>query len=94
MSKLGAPVKAAQSGKVVYVGTGLKGYGLLVILKHDEEYLSAYGYAQKCLVKQGQFVKKGQNIAEVGLGPAKKAMVRFEVRQSGKYVDPKTLIKI
>ena len=87
-AKLGDPVHAAAPGRVVYSGSALKGYGELVIIKHDDNYLSAYGYNRKRLVKEGDQVTSGQRIAEVGLGPAQQPVLHFEIRERGKPVDP------
>lgn len=86
--KLGDPVKAAGSGSVVYAGSGLAGYGQLIIIKHDEQFLSAYGHNSKLLVAEGDTVKKGQIIAEVGSSGTDSNKLHFEIRQSGKPVDP------
>lgn len=86
--ELGQPVTAAAAGKVVYSGSALKGYGELVIVKHDDSYLSAYGYNQRRLVKEGDEVRAGQTIAELGLGPEQKPALHFEIREHGKPVDP------
>jgi len=85
---VGQPVRAAASGKVVYSGSALKGYGELVIIKHDDLHLSAYGYNSKRLVKEGDVVTAGQQIAELGLGPESKPVLHFEIREKGKPVDP------
>lgn len=85
---LGQPVTASAAGKVVYSGSALKGYGELVIVKHDDSYLSAYGYNQRRLVKEGDEVRAGQTIAELGLGPEQKPALHFEIREHGKPVDP------
>lgn len=79
---------AAGDGKVVYSGTGLRGYGKLVIIKHNNTYLSAYAHNQNILVKEGQSVTKGQKIAEMGNTDADQVKLHFEVRRSGKPVDP------
>ncbi|MEM7281922.1 MAG: peptidoglycan DD-metalloendopeptidase family protein [Pseudomonadota bacterium] len=84
----GAPILAAAPGKVMYAGSGLIGYGKLIIIKHNESYLSAYGHNQKLLAKQGDQVTAGQQIAEMGLGPSKRPVVHFEIRVNGKAVDP------
>lgn len=84
----GDPVRAAAAGKVVYSGSALKGYGELVIIKHDDLHLSAYGYNRKRLVAEGAQVAAGQPIAELGMGPEQKPMLHFEVRRRGKPVDP------
>lgn len=85
---LGQPVVAASAGKVVYSGSALKGYGELVIIKHDDLRLSAYGYNQKRLVKEGDVVSAGQQIAELGTGPENKPLLHFEIRERGKPVNP------
>ena len=86
--KAGDPVLAASSGKVVYSGTGLRGYGKLVIVKHSSTFLTAYAHNQSLLVKEGQQVVKGQKIAEMGNTDAEQVKLHFEVRQQGKPVDP------
>lgn len=86
--KAGDPVIAAGDGKVVYSGTGLRGYGKLVIIKHNATYLSAYAHNQNILVKEGQSVTKGQKIAEMGNTDADQVKLHFEVRRQGKPVDP------
>ena len=86
--KAGDAVIAAGDGKVVYSGTGLRGYGKLVIIKHNNTYLSAYAHNQNILVKEGQSVTKGQKIAEMGNTDADQVKLHFEVRRSGKPVDP------
>ncbi|MBA2237137.1 MAG: peptidoglycan DD-metalloendopeptidase family protein [Lysobacter sp.] len=84
----GSPVAAAGDGVVVYSGSGLVGYGELIIIKHDEQWLSAYGHNRKRLVSEGQAVKAGQQIAELGRTGASRDMLHFEVRHNGKPVDP------
>ena len=84
----GAPVRAAADGVVVYSGSGLVGYGELVIVKHDEHWLSAYGHNRARLVKEGDAVKSGQQIAELGHSGAARDMLHFEIRYDGKPVDP------
>ena len=90
--KIGQPVHAAAEGKVVYSGTGLAGYGNLIIVKHNEQYLSAYAYNQKRLVSEGMIVKQGALIAEMGLSKVKGkqnlASLHFQIRKKGKPVDP------
>ncbi len=86
--KLGETVLAAASGKVVYSGRGLLGYGNLIIIKHDFYFLTAYANNRKLLVKEGQTVRKGQNIAEVGVLSGKKPSLHFEIRRAGKPVNP------
>jgi lipoprotein NlpD len=87
----GAPgdaVLAAADGRVVYVGAGLRGYGNLIILKHNNTYLTAYAHNQSLLVKEEQSVRKGQKIAEMGNSDADRVKLHFEVRRQGKPVDP------
>ncbi len=84
----GAPVRAAADGTVVYSGSGLVGYGELVIIKHSEAWLSAYGHNRKRLVNEGQVVKAGEQIAEMGRSGATRDMLHFEIRYNGKPVDP------
>lgn len=85
---LGQAVVAAAPGKVVYSGAALKGYGELVIIKHDDLRLSAYGYNRTRLVEEGQMVRGGQAIAELGLGPENKPILHFEIRERGQPVNP------
>ena len=89
---VGQIVVAAAGGRVVYSGSALKGYGELVIIKHDEQYLSAYGYNRRRLVEEGQQVAAGQPIAELGVGPEQKAELHFEIRERGRPVDPLPLL--
>lgn len=85
----GHPVYAAAHGRVVYSGSGLIGYGRLVIIKHNETFLSAYAHAKVLLVEEGERVKAGQQIAEVGsTGATERPMLYFEIRRDGKPVDP------
>ncbi len=86
--KLGQPVLSSASGKVVYSGSGLRGYGKLIIIKHNKTYLSAYAHNDKILVKEGQSVTRGQKIAEMGKTDASQVELHFEVRRYGKPVDP------
>ena len=79
---------AAANGKVVYSGTGLRGYGKLVIIKHNNTYLSAYAHNNNILVKEGEEVKKGQKIAEMGSTDTEQVKLHFEIRKQGKPVDP------
>lgn len=85
---LGQPVVASGAGKVVYSGSALKGYGELIIIKHDDVHLSAYGYNRRRLVAEGATVTAGQPIAELGLGPEQKPVLHFEIRKRGRPVDP------
>ncbi len=89
--KSGQPVTVAKSGKVVYAGKGLEAYGLLIIVKHDAHYLSAYAYNKSASVKEGDSVKRGQQIARMGTKGGQ-AMLHFEIRRDGKTVDPRTLL--
>jgi lipoprotein NlpD len=84
----GAPVLAAADGRVVYVGSGLRGYGNLIILKHNNTYLTAYAHNQALLVKEDQNVRRGQKIAEMGNSDADRVKLHFELRRQGKPVDP------
>ena len=86
--EVGQPVVAAGAGKVVYSGAALKGYGELIIIKHDDLHLSAYGYNRRRLVGEGVTVAAGQPIAEIGVGPEQKPALHFEIRRKGKPVDP------
>jgi len=84
----GSPIIATAAGNVVYSGSGLRGYGELIIIKHDERYLSAYAHNRVLLVKEGDKVQAGQKIAEMGRSGTDSVMLHFEVRQEGKPVDP------
>jgi lipoprotein NlpD len=84
----GQTVVASAPGKVVYSGSGLRGYGKLIIIKHNKTYLSAYAHNDKILVKEGQSVRKGQKIAEMGSTDADQVKLHFEIRRLGKPVDP------
>ncbi|GLU34644.1 peptidoglycan DD-metalloendopeptidase family protein [Trinickia caryophylli] len=84
----GTPIKAAADGRVVYAGNGLRGYGNLIIIKHDATYLTAYAHNRTLMVKEGDSVTKGQKIAEMGSSDASRVMLHFEVRKQGKPVDP------
>ena len=86
--KKGNAVRAAADGKVVYSGNGLISYGNLIIIKHNKTFLSAYAYNRKLLVKEGDIVKAGQQVAEMGNKDKKSAMLHFEIRKNGKPVDP------
>ncbi|WP_256666031.1 peptidoglycan DD-metalloendopeptidase family protein [Pseudomonas sp. 8Z] len=86
--ELGQPVLAASDGSVVYAGSGLRGYGELVIIKHSDTYVSAYGHNRRLLVREGQQVKAGQRIAEMGSTGADRVKLHFEIRRQGKPVDP------
>lgn len=84
----GETVKAAADGRVVYSGNGLRGYGNLIIIKHDATYLTAYAHNRALMVKEGDAVTKGQKIAEMGNSDSDRVMLHFEVRRQGKPVDP------
>jgi len=86
--KAGDAVLAAADGRVVYAGAGLRGYGNLIILKHNNTYLTAYAHNQTLLVKEDQSVQKGQKIAEMGSSDADRIKLHFEIRRQGKPVDP------
>ena len=86
--KAGQPIVASASGKVVYAGTGLRGYGKLIIVKHNATFLSAYAHNREITVKEGQQVTKGQKIAEMGDTDADQVKLHFEIRRLGKPVDP------
>jgi lipoprotein NlpD len=86
--KMGEPIQAAADGKVVYAGNSLRGYGNLVIVKHDNTYLTAYAHNRTLLVKEGENVRKGQRIAEMGDSDANMVKLHFEVRMNGKPVNP------
>jgi lipoprotein NlpD len=86
--KAGDPVLAAADGRVVYAGSGLRGYGNLIILKHNNTYLSAYAHNQTLLVKEDQSVKQGQKIAEMGSSDSDRVKLHFEIRRQGQPVDP------
>lgn len=87
-SRLGNSVKAASSGIIVYAGSGIQGYGNLVVVKHNETFLSAYAYNSRILVTEGAQVNAGQVIAEVGKGPQLDPRLHFEIRKDGKPVNP------
>jgi lipoprotein NlpD len=84
----GQPVRAAAAGRVVYAGSGLIGYGQLVIVKHNDTYLSAYGHNSRLLVTQGQDVAAGATIALMGVGPERQPRLHFEIRRDGTPIDP------
>lgn len=86
--KKGQPVKAAAAGKVVYSGSGLVGYGRIIIIKHNETLLSAYGHNSKLLVSEGEYVKAGQVIANMGSSGTDRTRLYFEIRKNGKPVNP------
>jgi len=86
--KAGDPIVASGDGRVVYAGAGLRGYGNLIILKHNNTFLTAYAHNQTLLVKEDQTVRKGQKIAEMGNSDADRVKLHFEIRRQGKPVDP------
>ena len=88
----GMEIRAAGTGRVVYTGTGLLGYGQLVIIKHNETYLSAYGHTQAVAVKEGESVAAGQRIATMGAGPQGSPMLYFEIRINGTPTNPLPLL--
>lgn len=85
---LGTPVLSAQSGKVVYSGGGLRGYGQLIIIKHNDTFLSAYAHNQRLLVKEGDTIAQGQKIAEMGQSDTDRVKLHFEIRKNGQPVNP------
>ena len=89
---LGDPVIASADGKIVYSGSGLRGYGNLIIIKHNDNYLSAYAYNKTLLVKEGMSVQAGQKIAVMGSNTAGRVMLHFEIRRNGKPVNPIKLL--
>ena len=90
--KAGDPVFAAGDGRVIYVGSGVRGYGNLVIVKHNNTYLTAYAHNQTLLVKEDQVVRRGQKIAEMGSSDAERVQLHFEIRKLGKPIDPARLL--
>ena len=90
--KAGDAILAAADGRVVYAGSGLRGYGNLVIVKHNATFLTAYAHNQTLLVKEDQVVRRGQKIAEMGSSDADKVQLHFEIRRQGKPVDPARLL--
>ena len=89
---LGQPIRAAEAGKIVYSGSGLIGYGKLIIVKHNKNYLSAYGHNRKILVKEGDQVARGQAVGEMGRPPDGAPLLHFEIRRGGTPVDPMGLL--
>ena len=90
--RAGDPVLAAADGRVVYAGSDLRGYGNLIILKHNNTYLTAYAHNQTLLVREDQTVRQGQKIAEMGSSDADRVKLHFEVRRQGKPIDPLSLL--
>ena len=91
--KKGQPIFAAAAGKVVYQGSGLRGYGNLVIIKHNEEFLSAYAHCDRIVVKEGDVIKKGQRIATMGNTGTNTVKLHFEIRYRGRPVDPEKYLR-
>ncbi len=87
--RAGQPVRAAAPGRVVYSGGGLIGYGQLIIIKHNDTFLSAYGHNASLLVKEGETINKGQRIATMGEGPGQEPRLHFEIRRNGNPVNPR-----
>ena len=92
LGERGQDIVAADGGKVMYAGDGLKAYGLLVIVQHSPQWLSSYGHNERILVKEGDEVRAGQPIATMGIGPGNAAMLHFEIRRNGKPVEPVRLL--
>ncbi len=90
--KLGQPVVAAGPGRVIFSGTGIRGLGKLIVIKHNEKFLSVYAHNRELLVKEGQTVTRGQKIAEMGDTDADRVKLHFEIRRMGKPVDPASLL--
>lgn len=86
--QVGQDVRAAAAGRVVYAGSGLQAYGQLVIINHNDSFLSAYGFNERLVVAQGEDVQSGQLIARMGVGPERRPQLHFEIRQNGAPVDP------
>lgn len=90
--RFGQPVVAASSGRVVYAGGGLRGYGQLVILKHDNQYLSVYAYNSRLFVEEGDWVRRGQKIADMGSNQSGTDMLHFEIRRQGIPINPMNIL--
>ncbi len=90
--KSGQAVRAAAAGRVVYSGGGLIGYGQLIIVKHNDTYLSAYGHNASLLVREGETIRQGQRIATMGEGPGLEPRLHFEIRRNGKPVNPRQFL--
>lgn len=91
--KVGQPVRAAAAGKVVYQGSGLRGYGQLVIIKHNQDFLSAYAHCDRIVVSEGDVIKKGQQIASMGKTGTNKVKLHFEIRYRGSPVNPEKYLR-
>jgi lipoprotein NlpD len=92
LGEVGQPIHAACAGRIVYAGSGIRGYGNLIIIKHGPTMLSAYAHTIDLAVREGQEVKAGDSIAHMGTGPHRIAALYFEIRLSGKPVDPLTFL--
>jgi lipoprotein NlpD len=92
--KKGDSVLAAAAGKIVYAGSGLRGYGQLIIIKHNDTYLSAYAHNDRIRIREGQNVKAGQHIADIGSSGTRTESVKlhFEIRRNGQPINPLTLL--
>lgn len=90
--QVGQPVVAAAAGEVVYAGSGLQGYGQLLLIRHNSTYVTAYGHNQRLLVQEGQMVRAGEKIAEMGSSGTDRVKLHFEIRKDGKPVDPQQLL--
>jgi lipoprotein NlpD len=90
--KLGQPVLASAPGRVIFSGTGIRGFGKLIVIKHNNTYLSVYAHNSELVVKEGQNVTKGQKIAEMGNSDADQVKLHFEIRRFGKPIDPLKLL--
>jgi lipoprotein NlpD len=88
LGQLGQPIRAACGGRVVYAGNGIRGYGDLIIIKHEDNLLSAYAHTRELTVREGETVKGGEIIAQMGEGPHEIAALYFEIRRNGKPIDP------
>ena len=91
-ARTGTAIKSSRSGKIVYAGSALKGYGNLIIVRHDDVYLSAYAHNRVLLVKEGTIVKQGQKIAELGSSGTQSPKLHFEIRKKGKPINPLRLL--
>ena len=90
--KLGQSILSAEAGKVVYSGSGLIGYGQLIIIKHNNNYLSAYGHNRKILVREGEWITKGKKIAEMGINETGVPALHFEIRKNGNPINPVSVL--
>ena len=90
--KVGDPIVASAKGKVTYVGSGIRGLGKLLIIQHSDEYLTVYAHTSQILVKEQQVVERGQKIAEIGSSDAERPMLHFQIRKSGRPLDPKQFL--